>query len=150
MQVRVMKKKTLILSIPMEDGALFITPSKGKVEVTAFDLEVSDDYHTMSELYDHRRVLNAALFNYLHDIDVNIRGHVDVTFKPYIIKSKLHEDGTMFDGYFVVSMNGPDGQISYHYALEYWDQFKVTEVERVPWKYDGHTSKDVINRLLKL
>lgn len=112
--------------------------------------DIADDYHSMNELYDHRMALNIALFKFLHDIDVEIRQNKGVKNKPYIIKSKLHDDGTMFEGYFIVSMNGPDGQISYHYKLEHWDKFPITEVERVPWKYDGHTSQDVIDRLLKL
>lgn len=106
-------------------------------------ISVTDGYHTMDELYDHRMALSAALFALIKDC-------------PYdnivVYKSKLHHDGTMFEGgYFVVGFVAENlGQISYHYKLEHWDKFRVDEYERAPYVYDGHTSKDVIERLLKL
>lgn len=106
------------------------------------ELEVSDGYHTMHELYEHRMALNVALFNFIHIYQNYPQG-------PRVLKSKLHDDGTMFEGYFIVAYNF-HFQISYHYDLKYWDLFKIPEVERVPWKYDDHMSKDVIERLLKL
>lgn len=107
------------------------------VDVSA--IEVSDGYHTMSELYDHRLALNVALFN------IVARDGADV------VKSKLHSDGTMFEGgYFIVVWNVNKGmQISYHYKLEHWEKFQINEVELAP-TYDGHTPQDVIKRLLKL
>lgn len=101
------------------------------------DLEVSDGYHTMHELYQHRMALNIALFHWIK--------------KDYeVVKSKLHYDGTMFDGYFIVAAKTEEGQISYHYKLKHWDKFNLFEVERVPWEYDGHGSLEVIERLIKL
>jgi|SRR6187549_3736660 len=105
-----------------------------------------DEYHTMSELYEHRLALSSALFNYLSDLHLSFTAGDG----PYIIKSKKHHDGSMFDGYFVVVMNSPVGLISYHYKLEHWELFKIPEVESVPWPYDGHTSQDVVKRLLAL
>lgn len=105
-------------------------------------LDVSDEYHTMSDLYEHRMALNIALFNHIAIYQKYPGG-------PEVLKSKLHSDGTMFEGYFIVVYNF-HFQFSYHYDLKYWDLFKIPEVERVPWEYDGHTSKDVIERLLKL
>lgn len=112
--------------------------------------EVSDGYHTFTELYEHRLALTVALFkvydNYLTPL-------VRTSVKCW--KSKLHSDGTMFDGgYFVVGMSiipftGPVQQISYHYKLEHWNKFNVMELECAP-EYDGHTGKDVIERLMKL
>lgn len=98
--------------------------------------ECRDEYHSMHELYQHRMALNIALFH---------------AWKKdyYVMKSKLHEDGTMFDGYFIVMALTPEGQISYHYDLKHWDKFDLTEVERTP-KWDGHTSLQVMERLMKL
>lgn len=109
------------------------------------DIDVTDGYHTMHELYQHRMALNIALFNTLicgNDLDVK-----------EVMKSKLHNDGTMFEGYFIVlaySSHLGRNQISYHYDIKYWDEFTIPEVERIPFPYDGHTSQDVIERLLKL
>jgi len=106
---------------------------------------VSDGYHTMHELYQHRMALNIALFNSWYDESVP-DGYYS---QMQVMKSKLHHDGTMFDGYFIVMALTPHGQISYHYKLEHWDKFKIPEVERTP-EYDDHTSNDVIERLMKL
>lgn len=117
-----------------------------ELTITGGDLlDISDGYHTMSELYEHRMALNAALFNILLQT-FRVFGNVEV------MKSRLHNDGTMFEGYFIVLACFPDGknQISYHYEMKYWNLFKIPEVPYVPFEYDGHTSKDVIERLLKL
>lgn len=112
--------------------------------------EVSDGYHTFSELYDHRRALNVALFNFMYMVDKSVRGdYIAGGSKHLVMKSKLHSDGTMFEGYFIAMAITPEGQISYHYDLKYWNQFKIPEVDRCP-EYDGHTPNDVIERLLKL
>lgn len=107
----------------------------------AWGADVSDGYHTMLELYDHRRALNVAFFNVLH-----------TTKFASVGKSKQHSDGSMFEGYFVVFIEQvvyevPTAIISYHYALEYWDQFQIPEYEKAP-HYDGHVPSDVVNRLL--
>jgi hypothetical protein len=108
-------------------------------------IEVSDGYHTMEELYDHRRALTVALANF-----INYMGEEEV--KAY--KAQRHYDGTMFEGYFVVMIVRKDGthndQMSYHYSLEHWDEFKIPEYEIAPDQYDGHSSKEVIERLLRL
>ena len=107
---------------------------------------VSDGYHTMHELYQHRMALTAALLNLIHEVS-GWNSAADVMFEPRAWKSKLHSDGTMFDGgYFIVGAQTPAGQISYHYKLEHWDAFCVPEVERAP-DYDGHTAADVVKRL---
>lgn len=105
------------------------------------DVEVSDEYHSMKDLYEHRMALTAALLNHFGS-----RYHRAV--RPF--KSKLHSDGTMFEGgYFIVGAETSVGQISYHYKLEHWDKFVVPELERAP-EYDGHTAQDVVQRLLDL
>lgn len=95
--------------------------------------QVSDGSHTFNELYYHRMVLFSVICN----------SHKDVCYK-----SKLHDDGTMYPGYFIVGVKTPEGDYSYHYELKYWDMFEVTELERAP-KWDGHKPEDV-TRLMSL
>lgn len=113
--------------------------------------EIADDYHTMHDLYEHRLALTVALFNYMHAVHASIIGESAAKIAPITVKSKLHNDGTMFEGgYFIVSAMTANGQISYHYDLKHWDKFRIPEVERVPWKYDNHKPEDVIERLINL
>ena len=110
-----------------------------------FDVEndkVTDSYHSMAELYDMRRALTVNLFNWMSYTDEG--RHYN---QPTVVKSKLHNDGTMFEGYFIVMAFLNQKQISFHYELEHWGKFQIPEVERIPWVYDGHTAKDVIERL---
>ena len=63
-------------------------------------------------------------------------------------KSLYHHDGTMYDDYFIVGIETPEGQFTYHYNIEHWDMFHVKELDKAP-EFDGHTSNDV-TRLLTL
>lgn len=92
---------------------------------------VSDGYHTFAELYHHRAVLTAALFN-------------ECALSAW--KSKLHADGTMDEGYFITGMETGYGQVTYHYPLKYWDMFNVVELVRAP-EWDGHTPEEAIARI---
>lgn len=94
---------------------------------------ISDGYHTFEELYYHRMILFSVICN---------------TFKEMAWKSKLHSDGTMFDGYFIVGVDTPKGQYTYHYDLKFWNDFNIKELEKAP-EYDGHKPED-IKRLLSL
>ena len=96
--------------------------------------EISDGYHTFNELYDHRAALFAALCSYM---------------KKDAWKSKYHEDGTMFDGMFIVGIQTKYGQITYHYDLDKWDWFNVKELDHAPL-FDGHNPNTVIRRLIKI
>ena len=93
--------------------------------------DTSDGYHTFNELYEHRHTLFAAVLRLIPD-------------KAW--KSKLHDDGTMFDGWFIAGIETPEGQVTYHIPLRLWDKFKVTELPNAP-KWDGHTSDDVLQRI---
>jgi len=93
--------------------------------------EFSDEYHSFNELYNQRLYLTALAFN----------SNADKAWK-----SKLHDDGSMFSGYFIVGINTDLGPFTYHYKLEAWDLFKVQEVSVAP-PWDGHTAADV-DRLL--
>jgi len=104
--------------------------------------QIGDEYHTMHELYQHRMALNVALFNLLARWDKQIGVRT-------VVKSKLHNDVTMFEGGYFIVMYLPK-QISYHYELKHWDKFTIPEVERIPVEYDGHTASDVIERLINI
>lgn len=110
--------------------------------------DISDGYHTMSELYEHRYALFAALIkvydNYLTPLGSRVK----------CWKSKLHDDGTIFDDSFIVGMSiqkfdGTHESITYHLPLSWWGKFNVVELDKAP-TWDGHTPKNVIERLLRL
>ena len=96
--------------------------------------QIYDGYHTFNELYHHRAVLFSVICN----------------SRPELAwKSKQHDDPKqpMYDGMFIVGINTPEGQATYHYDLDpYWDMFKVKELERAP-KWDGHTPDEAIRRI---
>ena len=88
---------------------------------------LSDGDHTFNELYYHRMKLFSIICN---------------TYNDVAWKSKLHDDGTMYDNYFIVGVTTPRGDFSYHYHLDHWDEFNVKELDKAP-KWDGHTSDDI-------
>lgn len=104
--------------------------------VSKFDApgDTSDGSHTFDELYYHRMVMFAVICN-LH--------------KDKAWKSLQHDDGSMFDDYFIVGIETPQGQFTYHYHISHWDDFEVTMLDKAP-KWDGHTSENVtrLNSLL--
>lgn len=93
---------------------------------------ISDGYHTFGELYNHRALLFATVCN---------------MFPKQAWKSKKHHDGTMYDNMFIVGLETPSGQATYHYDIDpYWGFFNVPEVEFAP-EWDGHTPDDAIVRV---
>ena len=90
--------------------------------------DISDGSHTFDELYYHRMILFSIICN---------------SNKERSWKSKLHDDGTMFDDYFIVGIETPEGQFTYHYHMDHWDKFDVKELDRAP-AWDGHEASDVI------
>ena len=97
--------------------------------------ETSDGFHTFNELYHHRAVLFSVI----------VRDHNELAWK-----SKLHHDGTMYDGMFIVGIETPKGQATYHYNIDpYWDMFDCKELDRAP-EWDGHTPDDAIGRIATL
>ncbi len=94
--------------------------------------ETSDGYHTFNELYHHRAVLFSVI----------VRNYPDRAWK-----ARWHHDGSMFDGMFIVGIDTPDGQATYHYDVgPYWDMFDCRELERAP-EWDGHTPAEAIERI---
>lgn len=95
--------------------------------------EVNDGSHSFDELYHHRMVLFSVICN---------------SHKEKAWKSWLHDDGTMYDDYFIVGIETPEGQFTYHYHKDWWCYFDVPELEKAP-EWDGHISDDVV-RLMSL
>lgn len=97
--------------------------------------EVSDGFHTFDSLYHQRLILFAALVS---------------AFPNKAWKSHKHSDGEapFGGGWFIVGIQTPEGQYTYHYEDKDWNIFQCPEVEKAP-EWDGHTDKDV-TRLLSL
>lgn len=102
---------------------------------------VSDGYHTFNELYYYRMLYNAAFLNELGWYEDNS------TFYN-IYKSRRHHDGEYcFDGkYFIVSFNTPDGPVTNHYEIKYWDYFNIPEKD-IADEWDGHMPQIAAERL---
>ena len=130
---------------------------------------ISVGYHSFKELYDIRLAYNVALFNEwakeyntvlnsykgidprtLHPEILNLI--IDSKPKHMVHKSWKHYDGELCfgGGWFIVVAVLPTGQISNHYKAEYWDLFKIPEVDKALFEFDGHTTLDCINRLKSL
>ena len=104
--------------------------------------ETSDGYHTFNELYEFRKLYNAALFNEW------------AKQKKYKVHKSLHHADEPHEpifggGWFIVMAELPTGQISNHYEIEDWDLFDIPETP-VAQAWDGHTAKDVADRLSHL
>jgi len=113
---------------------------------------VSDGYHTMEELYEHRIRLWLALVKIYDNYETPLKREIKCW------KTKVHENGTTYEGWFLLGMTvtkinftGPPEvfDISYHIPNRYWDLAKVIELPKGP-KYDGYTANDVLERLLRL
>lgn len=112
--------------------------------------EICDGYHTFNELYEFRKVYNAALFNEWVNLCL---GYGGANCDPYNVhKSWKHYDGELCfgGGWFIVSAMLPTGLISNHYKAEDWNLFKIPEVEKALFPFDGHTAQDVLQRLKEL
>ena len=99
--------------------------------------KISDGYHTFGELYEHRNTLFIALCR-------------ELSSNPQYQIHKLVYRTPIKDGYFLLIINQEKGeQISYHLPKKHWEEtgfaFGLND-----YKYDGHTSNDVLDRLNKL
>lgn len=105
--------------------------------------KLTDGYHSFTELYEFRKIYNAALFNKFEQD----------SYDSYDVhKSWRHNDGELCFGgdWFIVSAKLPSGLISNHYHKSDWDLFKIPIYEKALFKYDNHTSQDVLFRLKNL
>ena len=91
---------------------------------------LSDGYHTFDELYRHRIMLWILTAKMLQQKDYPVY--------------KFHH----YEGWFCLGAETPCGQISYHIPESQWHLCDFA-IERQP-EFDGHTSKDVEERLRKV
>lgn len=98
---------------------------------------ISDGYHTFEELYYQRTVLLSIICNTYPNISWKSKKHFD------------EENDPMFEGYFIIGINTPTGEATYHIKLKYWEMFDVPEIEHAP-KNDGYSSDEVLKRLQTL
>jgi hypothetical protein len=106
--------------------------------------EISDGYHTFDELYEHRFALYLALCKQIHE---------DPQWQTtkQVWRSKIHSDGSNYEGWFILGINDKKGeQITYHLPIVKWEETNFAKtLDKAP-EFDGHTSKDVLNRLKQL
>ena len=99
---------------------------------------VSDGYHTFAELYKYRMLYNAVAVRHWR-----LSGYG-------VTKSWRHHDGELCfgGGWFIVTAQLPQGQVSNHYPAEAWGMFTVPELDVAP-KWDGHTPEEAAERIRK-
>jgi len=134
---RILNLSELLWCIGCDDGddAVAWNRLADLIEPQPITGDTSDGYHTFNELYDHR----ARLFS------VIVR-----CFKDRAWKSKLHHDGTMYEEMFIVGIETPQGQATYHYDIDpYWSVFDCKMLARAP-EWDGHTPEQAISRIASL
>ncbi|HTB30807.1 MAG TPA: hypothetical protein VK808_02205 [Bacteroidia bacterium] len=107
--------------------------------------EISDGYHTFHQLYEHRIV------NYLTLAKLLATNPAFIESKYRVWKSQLHSDGSSFEGWFALGIcEGEGDQITYHLPMSYWDKCWFAEALDMAPKWDGHSSQDVLDRLLAI
>jgi hypothetical protein len=115
--------------------------SNSKWQVTGHGserMDASDGYHTFTELYEHRITLFIAF----------LKGVVWSMPNPHVWRSKLHHDGSKFEGWFILGIGKKKGkQITYHLPLSAWKRCQFAETLKRAPEWDGHTSADVLSRL---
>jgi hypothetical protein len=111
-----------------------------------------DGDHTFNELYEHRIRLFIEMCR-AYEMFVE-PGQWETTNPPENVVwcSKKHADGGWYDDWFVMGIDKrPGKQITYHIPDRFWEEvssFAHVLPEAPAW--DGHTSKDVLERLSRI
>lgn len=101
----------------------------------------SGGYHAFDELYEHRNALFCLAVNACQ------LSYCQYPLDSISFWSRKHHDGTMFDGYIIVGLLLDGKWITYHMKDCYSRLLtEVPELDKAP-EWDGHKSKDVIQRL---
>lgn len=105
------------------------------IEPQQIDEDTSDGYHTFRQLYFQRMMLFAVL----------VAEHRNLAWK-----TRCHEDGEpcFGGGWFLVTIETPDGHYGYHYEDKYWYIFDCKEIPKAK-HWDGYDESDV-GRLMSL
>lgn len=97
--------------------------------------EVSDGYHTFDDLYAHRCRLFVAL----------MRAYPNRSYW-----SRKHSDGSSFEGWVLAAIRTRSGWVTYHLPESEVPNIVMVREEEFGQEWDGHTSDDVLERLLTL
>jgi hypothetical protein len=107
--------------------------------------DISDGFHSFSQLYEHRNLLFCFLLTLIYRENLS---------KFQVWKAHKHSDGTMFDSnngdWFIAGLSDETGsrQITYHMSKSrYWGLLDIPEREFAP-AYDGHSPDDVLERIV--
>lgn len=119
--------------------------------------DVCDGYHTFNELYEFRLALTNTLFRKIRKErwdKYRPQEGDNITFNSSanpIWRSKLHSDGTMFDGWFIVGYSSvPGKQISFHFPISAWNLFDYACTREKAPEWDGHSPADALERIKNL
>ena len=124
---------------------LFAQPTE--ILCTGTDIEVSDGYHTMTELYEHRNRLFIALCRALTRL--YICRQVEPSFVnecKEVWRSKTEDPEWFLLGIETV----PEHQITYYLHISLWSDTEFAYTRETAPEFDGHTSNDVLERLKNL
>ena len=104
--------------------------------------KISDGYHTFDDLYKHRTML----FMVVCRLAVENGG-----FECW--KSIKHYDDSEYEGWFIMGLKSVTDStlnISYHLPMScFVDCYFADTISEAP-EWDGHTSNDVLTRLIKM
>lgn len=142
-----MKKITIIGADEAISSVCLLSAKKQDYEISGDkEMSVCDGYHTFDELYEHRITLFIALCRAFYNDPQYQTGQ-----KAQIWRSKLHSDGSSFNGWFILGIGKEKGkQITYHLPLSKLEETSFAEdLEKAP-EWDGHTSNDVLERIKNL
>lgn len=109
--------------------------------------DVSDGYHTIAELYDHRIELWITVCRFIS----NMEEDYDSKTGKRVWRSEFYSDGKTMVGWFLLGIGREGGkQMTYHLPMSRWNDTEFAEIlDRGP-EWDGHTSADVLERLKTL
>ncbi len=146
--------ETITIQHPFQHHASVTDPKAPlTIDVDSYS-QVSDGYHTIEELYDHRVTLYIALCKskqgWLHQ--PGAKNEIAEGYSKEVWRSKTHGDGKpAYEGWFILGIGREKGeQISYHIPLSRWDETDFAETLPQAPVWDGHTSVDVLERLKKI
>ena len=98
--------------------------------------DICDGYHTFAELYEVRHLLFMALLN---------------SHKSESWRASRNADGQKWEGWFVCGIYPEPGQqITFHLPERLWGKLDGIETHDINPYFDGHTGKDVLDRLSNL
>jgi hypothetical protein len=111
--------------------------------------KISDGYHTFEELYAHRIILYITLARWVDNMVQMESINPHPSYKVW--KSRVHSDGTSWNGWFIMGIGTERGQqITYHLPEKYWEDTAFAKELSFAPEFDGHTSEDVLNRIFTL